>query len=128
MNLNQFTIKSEEAVQRAQEIGATNEHQSIEPSHILKGVMEVDENIIPFLFSKLNVNVDRISSALEKQIASYPKVSGAQQYLSQESNKLLTKAVSTAKDMKDEYVSLEHLFLTLLSVKDPASQMLKDAG
>ncbi|HLG34165.1 MAG TPA: ATP-dependent Clp protease ATP-binding subunit, partial [Bacteroidia bacterium] len=128
MNLNQFTTKSQEAIQQASAMAAANEQQSIEPSHILKGMLEVDENIIPFLFSKTNVNIDIITSALDKQIASYPKVSGAQQYLSQESNKLLTKAVSTAKDMKDEYVSLEHLLLTLLSVKDPASQMLKDAG
>ena len=128
MNLNQFTTKSQEAIQQASAMAAANEQQSIEPSHILKGMLEVDENIIPFLFSKTNVNIDIITSALDKQIASYPKVSGAQQYLSQESNKLLTKAVSTAKDMKDEYVSLEHLLLTLLSVKDTASQMLKDAG
>src|SRR5687767_2664782 len=128
MNLNQFTIKSQEAIQRAQEIAAQKEHQSIEPAHILKGVTEVDENIIPFLFSKMNVNEDRIISALDKQIESYPKVSGAQQYLSQEANKLLQKATAIAKDMKDEYVSLEHLLLAVLSTKDATAQMLKDAG
>jgi ATP-dependent Clp protease ATP-binding subunit ClpB len=128
MNLNQFTIKSQEAIQRAQEIAAQNEHQSIEPAHILKGVTEVDENIIPFLFSKMNVNEDRIISALDKQVESYPKVSGAQQYLSQEANKLLQKATAIAKDMKDEYVSLEHLLLAVLSTKDATAQMLKDAG
>jgi ATP-dependent Clp protease ATP-binding subunit ClpB len=128
MNLNQFTIKSQEAITRAQEIAAQNEHQSIEPAHILKGVTEVDENIIPFLFSKMNVNEDRIISALDKQVESYPKVSGSQQYLSQEGNKLLQKATAVAKDMKDEYVSLEHLLLAFLSIKDPASQILKDAG
>src|SRR5215475_2573968 len=98
MNLNQFTIKSQEAITRAQEIAAHNGQQSIEPVHILKGVMEVDENIVPYIFNKLNVNEDRVTSAIDKQIESYPKVSGSQQYLSQEGNKLLQKATAVAKD------------------------------
>ena len=128
MNINQFTIKSQEAVQRAQQLATEHNHQSIENGHLLKGILEVDENVIPFLLGKLSVNVKAVNSALDSIISSYPKVSGAQVYLSQDANKSFQKAEKLAKDNGDEYVSIEHLFLAILSGSDAVSRMLKDSG
>ena len=128
MNLNNFTIKSQEALQQAQQIAAGLEQQSIEPAHIFQGMLEVDENVIPFILKKIGIKPDHLQNATDTLVRSYPKVSGARQYLSDESNKLVQKAISTAKTLGDEYVSLEHLFVALLGIRDRMSGILKDAG
>ena len=128
MNFNNFTIKSQEAMQKAVEITKGKGQQSIEPAHILMGVMSVGENIVNFLFNKLGVNTGQLSSLLSKEIESYPKVSGGEPYLSRESNAALEKAMDYAKKMSDQFVSIEHILLGVLAGKNAASEMLKDAG
>jgi ATP-dependent Clp protease ATP-binding subunit ClpB len=128
MNFNQYTIKSQEAINKAVEITVGNTQQSIEPAHILKGMLSVDESIIDYLLKKLNVNVNRVSEVLDSIISSYPKISGSEPYLSSDSNFALQKALSYTKEFKDEFVSLEHLLLGLLAGKDKVASMLKDAG
>lgn len=128
MQLEKFTIKSQEAIQRAQQLAMEMEHQAIECGHLLKGIMEVDENVLPFLFKKLSVNQQNILLGLDRILAGYVKVSGAQQYLGRSANEVLTKAQAAAKQMKDEYVSLEHLVLGLIKIKDPVATLLKENG
>ncbi len=128
MNLNNFTIKSQEAIQKAQQIAQGYGHQQIENAHILKGIFEVDENVAPFIFNKLGVNIDIIKQTLENIIKSFPKVEGGELMLSKTANTMLLDAGNLAKKMKDEYVSLEHLLLAILKSKGPAAQMLKDNG
>ncbi|GAB5538228.1 MAG: ATP-dependent chaperone ClpB [Salibacteraceae bacterium] len=128
MNLNKFTIKSQEAIQQAQQLAMTNDHQSIEPAHILKGILEVDENVTPFLFKKVGANQQMLNQALDSIIQSFAKVEGGGQYLSQSSNQVLTKSQEKIKDFGDEFVSIEHILLGLLEVKDQVSTLLKDAG
>ncbi|WP_116127738.1 ATP-dependent chaperone ClpB [Lewinella sp. IMCC34183] len=128
MNFNNFTIKSQEVLQRASEIAVGNQQQSIDPAHILKAIFEVDESVTPFLFKKLGVNTSAIKSAIDSIVAGVPKVTGAQQVLSRNGVELAQQANVVARDMKDEYVSIEHLLLAALKIKDPASQVLKDAG
>src|SRR5689334_12376085 len=105
MNFNNFTIKSQEAIQEAQQIAVANEQQSIEPAHILKGMMEVDENVIPFILKKVNVNPDTVLKELDVIIRSYPRSSGANQYMSDESNKVMQKALAFTRAFGDEFVS-----------------------
>lgn len=128
MNLNNFTIKSQEAVQEAQNLATINNNQAIENGHMLKGIFNVDENVTPYLFKKLNINTGVVLKALDKIIESYPKVSGGNVYLSNSANAALTKASSLLKEFNDEYVSIEHLLLGILSAKDTVSQLLKDSG
>ena len=128
MNLNNFTIKSQEAVQKAQQIAQGNGHQLIENAHILKGIFEVDENVTPFLLNKLGVNTELFKQTLENIIRSFPKVEGGELMLSKVSNKMLIDASNIAKSMKDEYVSLEHLILAILNSKGDTAQLLKDNG
>jgi ATP-dependent Clp protease ATP-binding subunit ClpB len=128
MNLNNFTIKSQEAVENAQQRAQEHQHQAIETGHLLKGLLEVDENVISYLLKKLNVNTARLSQAVDAIITSYPKVEGGGQYLSKESNAALVKAQSFAKEYGDEFVSVEHLLLGLLAGKDKIAGLLKDAG
>lgn len=129
MNFNNFTIKSQEAVQKAIEITKEKGQQAIEPAHILLGVIMSGENVVNFLFQKLGANPAYITSVLNKEIDSFPKVSGGgEAYLSRESNSALDKAMDYAKKMGDQYVSIEHLLLGILATKSSASQMLKDAG
>ena len=129
MNFNNFTIKSQEAVQKAIEITKERGQQAIEPAHILLGVIMSGENVVNFLFQKLGANPAYITSVLNKEIDSFPKVSGGgEAYLSRESNSALDKAVDYAKKMGDQYVSIEHLLLGILATKSSASQILKDAG
>lgn len=129
MNFNNFTIKSQEALQKAVEITKSKNQQAIEPAHLLTGVIVTGENVVNFLFQKLGVNLTHVASLLEKDIESYPKVSGGgDPYLSRESNAALEKATEYAKKMNDQYVSIEHILLGLLSSKSSASQILKDAG
>jgi ATP-dependent Clp protease ATP-binding subunit ClpB len=128
MNFNNFTIKSQEAVQKATEIAAAKQHQAIETSHLLKGMLMVDENVVPYLLKKLNVNIEIFTKALDHILDSYPKVSGGDQYLSSDANKALQKATALAQEFKDEFVSIEHLLLGILSVNNSTSRLLKDNG
>lgn len=128
MNFNNFTIKAQEAVQKASEIAAGNQQQAIEPAHLLKGLLLVDENVITYLLKKLNVNLNRLNETLDEQIASFPKVSGSNIYLSANANSALQKAQSYLKEFKDEFVSVEHILLGILSGSDKAAGALKDAG
>ena len=128
MNLNDLTIKSQEAIEKANEIATTNQNQPIEASHLLKAILQVDENVVPFLLRKLNVNLDSFSKALDSQIESLPKVAGGQQFLSSNSNRVLQKASDLASEFKDEFISIEHLLLGILSLNDPASRLLQSYG
>lgn len=128
MDFKKFTIKSQEAVQRAQELSSGFGHQAIDTGHILKAIMEVDENVAPFLLKKLGVNTKIFTQALDKVIESYPKVSGGQTHLSRGAANVLQKANSLLNDFKDEYVSIEHILLALLEGKDEISRLMKDSG
>lgn len=129
MNFNNFTIKSQEAVQEAVNLVQNRGQQAIEPEHLLAGVLKVGENVTNFIFQKLGVNGQQIAMVLDKQIASLPKVSGGgEPYLSRDANEVLQKAVEFAKGLGDEYVSLEAMLLALLNVKSTVSTILKDAG
>ncbi len=128
MNFNNFTIKSQEAVQQAVNLVQGKGQQAIEPEHLLAGVLKVGENVTNFIFQKLGVNDRQITTVLDKQIASLPKVSGGEPYLSRDANEVLQKAVELSKEMGDEYVSLEAIMLAILNVKCTASTILKDAG
>lgn len=128
MNLNNFTIKSQEAVQQALQLATVNGNQAIENGHLLKGILEVDENVTPFILKKLNVNTTNFIKALDKIIEGYPKVSGSQPYLSNNANQTISKASSYLKEWNDEYVSIEHLLWGMLSTKDTISQLMKDSG
>jgi ATP-dependent Clp protease ATP-binding subunit ClpB len=128
MNLNNLTIKSQEAIQKAQEIAASFPHQTIENLHLLKAIMVVDDNLLPLLLKKMEVNLPNFTSALERLIQGLPKVASGEQFFSQETVRSLQKAQSIASDFKDEYISLEHLFLGILATDGPASKLLKDSG
>ena len=128
MNFNNFTIKAQEAVQKASEIATGNQQQAIETAHLLKGLLLVDENVITYLLKKLNVNLNRLNEMLDSQIATYPKVSGSSAYLSSAVNTVLQKAQSYLKEFKDEFVSVEHLLLGILAAGDKTSSALKDFG
>ncbi|TLX71483.1 ATP-dependent chaperone ClpB [Labilibacter sediminis] len=126
MNLKEYTIKSQEAIQKAIDIARANNNQAIEPAHLLKGIMLVDENVVSFLFKKLEVK--NINSAIEAIISNYPKVSGGEPFLSRTTNEILNKARDFLKTFEDQYVSIEHLLLGIISVKDATANLLKDAG
>ena len=128
MNLNDYTIKSQEAIQQAQQIAQGFGQQQIENEHIFKGIFEVDENVLPFILKKLNVNIPILKQALDKQIESFPKVSGSELMLSREAGKSLNEASIIAKKQKDDYVSIEHLILAVFKSKSKIAQMLKDQG
>ena len=128
MNFNNFTIKSQEAVQEAVNVAQARGQQAIEPVHLLSGVMKVGENITNFLFQKLGMNAQQIALVLDRQIASLPKVSGGEPYLSREANEVFQKAADYSKEYGDEYVSLELIILALFKVNSTASNILKDAG
>ncbi len=128
MNFNNFTIKAQEAVQKAIDMARANGQQMIEPAHVLKGVMLVGENVTNFLFQKLGVNIRSLESAVDTDIQSYPKVSGGDPMLSRETNAVFQKAADFATKMGDQFVSLEHLLLALVAEKNVASQLMKNAG
>src|SRR6476660_2985656 len=128
MNLNNLTIKSQEALQQAQQIAQGNGQQQLENEHIFKGILEVDENVAPFILKKLNVNVPLFLQILDATIQSFPKVSGGEIQLSRTANTALNEAEIIAKKMNDEYVSIEHLILAIFDSKSKVSQILKDQG
>ena len=128
MNFNNFTIKSQEIVQKAIELTRQNGQQQIEPAHILKAMFGESETIMNFVFQKLGANRQAAERAIDADLASLPKVSGGEVLLSRESNDALQKAVDYSKSMGDEYVSVEAMLMGIMRTKCKASQILKDAG
>jgi ATP-dependent Clp protease ATP-binding subunit ClpB len=128
MDFKQFTIKSQEAIQKAAELAMAEQQQAIEPAHILKGIFAEDENVTDFLFKKLAINKGLLTQKLEEIIKSFPKVSGQQPYLSHSGNQVLTKAKDYLKSFGDEFVAIEHLILAILAGNDKTAQLLKDQG
>jgi len=128
MNINKFTIKSQEAIQQSQQLAQSFGQQQIENEHILKAIFEVDENVAPFILKKLNVNVPLFEQILDSTIQSFPKVSGGEIMLSRTANSTLTEAEIIAKKMNDEFVSIEHLILAIFGSKSKVAQILKDQG
>jgi len=128
MNFNNYTIKSQEAIQQAQQLAQSMGHQHIENEHIIKAIFEVDENVLPFILKKLNVNIEVLKLALDKQIESFSKVSGADLMISRDASKSLNEASIIAKKMNDDYVSIEHLILAIFKSNSQIAQMLKDQG
>jgi ATP-dependent Clp protease ATP-binding subunit ClpB len=128
MNFQNYTTKSQETIQMAQQLAQSYGHNQIEIEHIFKALTEIDENVLPFLLKKLNINVVLINQILDKQLESFSKVSGAEIMLSREASKALNEAAIIAKNKKDEYVSIEHLILAIFKSKSQISQVLKDQG
>ena len=128
MNLNQYTVKSQEAIQKAQQVAMEFGNQSIEPQHLLEGVFQVDENISEFLLKKSEAEVTLVRTRNREALENLPKVEGGSIYLSQNANKVLLDAPNVAKKMGDEFVTIEHLWLSLFEVNSEVSKMLKDMG
>ncbi|MFK7832538.1 MAG: ATP-dependent chaperone ClpB [Winogradskyella sp.] len=128
MNFNNYTIKSQEAIQQAQQLAQGFGHQQIENEHIFKALFNIDENVLPFLLKKLNVNLAMLQQILDKELESFPKVSGGDIMLSREASKVLNEAAIIAKKMNDDYVSIEHLVLAIFKSKSKIAQILKDQG
>ena len=128
MNLNNFTIKAQESVQKAAEIAQAHQHPSIDTVHLLKGLLSEDENVTPYLLKKMEVNIPRLSQTIDAQLQSLPRVSGGSQYASTDLNNTLIKAQQTATEMGDEFVSVEHLLIGLVNGRDNTATLLKDAG
>lgn len=126
MNINRFTIKSQEAIQKAQEIAVANSNQAVDGIHLLKAILSVDENVIPYLLKKLDVNFPVFSQAVDRIIDSLPKVSGGEPYFSNESKEVLQKAQNYLTEFNDEFVSIEHMLLAILATNGNASTLLKD--
>ncbi len=129
MNFNNFTIKSQEAVQKATDIAAAHQNQAVETSHLLKGMLLADETVVPYLLRKLNVNPEGLTPALDRVLDSHPRVTGGgEQYLSSDATKALQKAAALAQESRDDFVAIEHLLLGILSVNDSTSRLLKENG
>lgn len=128
MNINKFTIKSQEALQQAVELVRRGGGQVIEAQHLLSSVLNIESSPAKFLFSKMGVSLERINEELTSELARLPKVSGGEPYLSREANDILTKAEDIASEMKDEYVALEHLLLALVEANSPAQKILQGSG
>ncbi len=128
MNLNNLTTKAQESVQFAQQWAFENDHQQIENEHLFQGIVETDDNVIPFLFSKLNVNTALLKQLNESALRSFPKVNGGNQMLSQNASQTLMNAIAIAKKQKDEYVATEHLLIALFESKSTVSKILQDQG
>ncbi|MEE9349860.1 MAG: ATP-dependent chaperone ClpB [Flavobacteriaceae bacterium] len=128
MNINNYTIKSQESIQYAQELAQGFEHQQIENAHLLKAIFKVDEHVIPFILKKLSVNLSLFQKTLDTILQSFPKVKGGELQFSRTTATMLTDANIIAKKMKDEYVSIEHLIIAILNSKGATAQLLKDNG
>ena len=128
MNFEKFTIKSQEALQKAASIASGNQQQAIEPGHLLQAILETDENVSNYVIKKMTVNEAILKSKLEEIVNAYPKVSGQQAYLSPTANSVLQNAEKELREFKDEFVSIEHLLLALLATKDKISSLMKDVG
>ncbi len=128
MNFDKFTIKAQEALQKSAEIALARQQQAIEPGHVLKAILETDENVSNYLLKKLNVNGGFLNTKLDEIIHSYPHVSGQQPYLSSATNGILQQAEKEIREFKDEYIAVEHLLLALIASKDKVASIMKDAG
>ena len=128
MNFENFTIKVQEAIQEAVNLAQRNGQQAIEPEHLICGIMKVGENVTNYIFQKLGVNTQQLTTLLNHQVMSLPKVQGGEPYLSRDSNTVLQKAEDYAKEMSDEFISIEALLLALFNVKSAVSSILKDTG
>lgn len=128
MNLDKFTIKSQEAIQHAQQLALSLGNQAIETGHLLKGIIETEPNIVSYLFQKQGANLEMLKKALDKIIEKYPKVEGGGQYLSTHANKALQLALASLKEFNDEFATIEHLLLGILKAGDQVSQLMKDSG
>ena len=128
MNFNNFTIKAQEAIQEAVNITQSHGQQQIEPAHLMAGIMKVGENVTNFIFQKLGINAQQMETLVNNEVASRPKVSGGEPYLSRESNDVLQQSIETSKEMNDEYVSIEPMLVALLKVESTVSRIMKDAG
>ncbi len=128
MNFNSFTIKSQEAIQKALELTRGAGQQQIEPVHLLKAIMLEGESLVKFIFQKVGANQNLAMQQVDREISTLPKVSGGEPYLSRTSNDVLQKALDIAKKRGDEYVTLEAMLLALFQISSPASTILKDAG
>jgi ATP-dependent Clp protease ATP-binding subunit ClpB len=128
MTFDKFTIKAQEAIQEAANIAQSAGQQTIEPVHLLKGVISKASDVTNYIFQKLGVNIQQISILIDQEIQHLPRVQGGQQYLSNDSNSVLTKAQDISQQMGDEFVSIEPVLLALLTVNSTASRILKDAG
>lgn len=128
MDLNKFTIKAQETVQKAQQIAQASGHQSIEAGHLISGMLQDDNQVVDYLLSKQGVNVDYLKKEIEELMQSYPKVSGGNMHISQSLGRILNDAMNEAQNLKDDFVSVEHLLLALSKSNDKAAQLLKDQG
>jgi len=128
MNFEKFTIKAQEAINQAQQTALALDNQAVEPGHLMTGMLKVDKDVLSFLFGKLQFNFVNFEQALQRSLNTFPKVSGGQPYLSQESTRILAKADLLLKELKDEYISLETILLAFLQTSNPVAQMLKDGG
>lgn len=128
MNFEKYTIKSQEALQKSAELAIANHNQAIEPGHVLKAILETDENVVSYLIKKLNVNKGLLDSRLGEILQSYPRVTGQQPYLSGATNTVLQQAEKELREFKDEYIAVEHLLLAILQSKDKVSSVMKDVG
>ncbi|MEZ4761178.1 MAG: ATP-dependent chaperone ClpB [Flavobacteriales bacterium] len=128
MDLNKFTIRSQQAIQQAQTIASGHGQQILENGHLLKGILEVDQDVAPFLLKKLNVNLPVMQQALDRIVEGYPKVQGGQISLSRTAHDALTKALASLKEFGDEFASVEHLLIGILESGDTVGQLLKDNG
>lgn len=128
MNFDKFTIKSQEALQKSAEIAISNHHQAIEPAHLLKAILETDENVSTYILKKLNVTQAILDTKLQEVMGSFPKVTGQQPHLSSTTNQVLQNAEKELRELKDEYISVEHLLLALLNTKDKVASLMKDVG
>ncbi|NLF89650.1 ATP-dependent chaperone ClpB [Candidatus Bathyarchaeota archaeon] len=128
MSFENFTVKSQEVIQKALELATSRQNQAIEPAHLLKAMLLVDDNVVPYLLRKLNINIEAYSAQLDQLLGALPKVSGGEHYLTPNSNRAIQKAQSYAAESQDKYVSLEQLFLGLFSVSDQATRYLQNSG
>jgi ATP-dependent Clp protease ATP-binding subunit ClpB len=128
MNFEKFTIKAQEALQKSAEIATANQQQAIEPGHLLKAILETDENVTSYLIKKLNINKTLLDTKLEEVLQGYPRVSGQQAYLASATNAVLQQAEKELKEFKDQFIAVEHLLLALISTKDKVSSFMKDVG
>jgi ATP-dependent Clp protease ATP-binding subunit ClpB len=128
MNLNNFTIKAQEAIQHAFQVAQGNNQQAVETGHILKGLFHAAENVVEFLMKKLGVETGIFHQAADKIVESYPKVTGGDQYISSSANRVLQKSLALAQEMGDQFVSVEHILIALLDAGDSVSRLMKDNG
>jgi ATP-dependent Clp protease ATP-binding subunit ClpB len=128
MNFNNFTIKSQEAIQHAFVVAQGKQQQAIETGHILKGLFQEAENVVGFLLKKVGANPVVIQQTLDRMVDSYPKVTGGEPYLSTDANRAMQKSIAIMQEMNDQFVSVEHILMGLLETGDQISRMLKDAG